>query len=102
MQTEEWFLEAQPGAWIKLNDKNNQPHWCHPEGRCFCASVEPWLIECDTNIGAPPVGMTSGQINQTDSVSSGGQALWSDPTRLEQLEATLALEELEDGKMILQ
>ncbi len=45
MKTEEWFLEEQPGAWIKFNDKNNQPHWCHPEGRCFCASVEPWLIE---------------------------------------------------------
>ena len=59
-QTEEWFLEAQPGAWIKLNDKNNQPHWCHPDGRCFCASVEPWLIECDTNLGAPSAGMTSG------------------------------------------
>ena len=48
------------------------------------------------------MGMTSGQINQTDSVSSGGQALWSDPTRLEQLGSTLALEELEDGEMILQ
>ena len=59
VQTEEWFLEAQPGAWIKLNDKNNQPHWCHPEGRCFCASVEPWLIEYGTSIGAHPAGMTS-------------------------------------------
>ena len=44
------------------------------------------------------MGMTSGQINQTDSVSSGGQALWSDPTRLEQPGSTLALKELEDGR----
>ncbi len=51
-QTEEWFLEAQSGTWTQLMDKSNQPHWCHPDGRCFHASVEPWLIENDTNLSS--------------------------------------------------
>ena len=45
-KTEEWFLESEPGNWTQFNDsENDQPHWCHPDGRCFCASLEPWLIE---------------------------------------------------------
>ena len=54
--TEEWFLEAQPGTWIQLKDKNNQPHWCHPDGRCFYASVEPWLTDFDAKMDAPSAG----------------------------------------------
>ena len=43
---EEWFLESEPGNWAQLIDtENNQPYWCHPDGRFFCASLEPWLIE---------------------------------------------------------
>ena len=46
IRTKEWFLEAEPGGWTQLNDaEKNQPHWCHPDGRCFCASLEPWLTE---------------------------------------------------------
>ena len=45
-KTEEWFLESEPGSWTQFTDSDNgQPHWCHPDGRCFCASLEPWLIE---------------------------------------------------------
>ena len=50
--TNEWFLETEPGNWTQLNDRNDQPHWCHPDGRCFRASLEPWLIDDDTNLGA--------------------------------------------------
>ena len=57
--TEEWFLETEPGNWTQLNDKNNQPYWCHPDGRCFCASLEPWLIEEDTGLGALSVRASS-------------------------------------------
>ena len=46
--TNEWFLEIESGTWTQLNDRNNQPHWCHPDGRSFCASLEPWLIDEDT------------------------------------------------------
>ena len=38
---EDWFLESEPGSWIQFTDSNNgQPHWCHPDGRSFCASLE--------------------------------------------------------------
>ena len=43
---EDWFLESEPGNWTQFTDtENGQPHWCHPDGRCFCASLDPWLIE---------------------------------------------------------
>ena len=57
--TGKWFLETETVTWTQLNDKNNQPHWCHPDGRCFCASLEPWLIEDDTNLGALFEGASS-------------------------------------------
>ena len=44
--TEDWFLESEPGNWTQFTDsEGGQPHWCHPDGRCFCASLDPWLIE---------------------------------------------------------
>ena len=44
--TEDWFLESEPGNWTQFTDsENGQPHWCHPDGRCFCASLDPWLVE---------------------------------------------------------
>ena len=43
---EDWFLESEPGNWTQFTDsEGGQPHWCHPDGRCFCASLDPWLIE---------------------------------------------------------
>ena len=43
---EDWFLESEPGNWTQFIDSNSgQPHWCHPDGRSFCASLDPWLIE---------------------------------------------------------
>ena len=42
--TEDWFLESEPGDWKLLTDSvNDLPYWCHPDGRFFCASLEPWL-----------------------------------------------------------
>ncbi len=58
-RTEEWFLETESGNWTQLNDKDNQPYWCHPDGRCFCASLEPWLIDEDTGLGALSVRASS-------------------------------------------
>ena len=48
--TEDWFLESEPGDWMAITDPlNNQLYWYHKDGRYFCASLEPWLIEeqCD-------------------------------------------------------
>ena len=43
---EDWFLESEPGNWTQFIDSNSgQPHWCHPDGRSFCASLDLWLIE---------------------------------------------------------
>ena len=50
--TENWFLESEPGDWIRLdNPEGNQPHWCHPDGNCFDASLDPWLIKQDNEDG---------------------------------------------------
>ena len=38
---EDWFLESEPGDWMQFTDPNSgQPHWCHPDGRSFCSSLE--------------------------------------------------------------
>ena len=38
---EDWFLESEPGDWMQFTDPNSgQPHWCHPDGRSFCPSLE--------------------------------------------------------------
>ena len=45
-KTEDWFLESEPGNWTQFtSSEDGQPHWCHPDGRCFCASLDPWLID---------------------------------------------------------
>ena len=50
--TGDWFLESEPGDWTLLNNfEGNQPHWCHPDGRCFDASLDPWLIKQDSEDG---------------------------------------------------
>ena len=44
--TEDWFLESEPGHWQQFTDSGSgQPHWYHPDGRCFCASLDHWLID---------------------------------------------------------
>ena len=50
--TEDWFLESEPGDWMVFADPvSDQTYWCHLDGRYFCASLEPWLIEeqCDVD-----------------------------------------------------
>ena len=44
--TEDWFVESEPGDWTATTDpRDNQTFWLHKDGRYFCASIEPWLID---------------------------------------------------------
>ena len=40
--TNDWFLEQEPGDWTLLINSEGTPQWCHPDGRCFNAFLDPW------------------------------------------------------------
>ena len=64
--TEEWFVESEPGDWTVTTDpRDNQTFWLHNDGRYFSASIEPWLIneqsdDSDKLLPADPAGQADG------------------------------------------
>ena len=56
--TEEWFAESEPGDWF-ITTRDNKTIWLHMDGRCFSASLEPWLIDEQETTALLPDDLTA-------------------------------------------